>query len=653
MKKLLLFSALLIGSFTVNAQCAIVYVTPEGEATSAGTLDDPKSIEEAFSSAVEGTLIRLSTGVYEIEAPLVLSTNNLVVEGGFLANESWTKTSLPEATTILRKAISPEGEVNQQRLVAMMAVDKSGFEFHDVTIRTEDAFEPGMSTYGVYLSGCDNYKFVRCVVEAGNAADGRSGDNGEPGFTGSVGLNGGAGDCDGGDCTFGSGDAGGAGGNGGAGSSGLVGGAGGAATNGSQDNGLNGTAAAGRDGGSGAGGGAGGDECTSNNGGVGGVGGDSDCASGAAGGDRGNDGNPGTSGANGSDGTNGAAGINGAVGTLGMEIDGFWIPGGPGEVGTDGCGGAGAGGGGGGGRQTCPIFCDNGPGNGGGGGGGGGQGGVGGTGGYGGGSSFGVYARANGLTASFIDCNISVGQAGLGGQGGQGGQGGAGGQGGLGGTTCIDQVGKGGDGGKGGNGGNGGNGGSGQMGMASAVELSSGEAFTVLSTNFNIFAQPEIRLSYEECSGSGVNVTVQNMDLAEGDDVTSWTFGASASPTTGTANPQSVSFQNTGFFNIVNATNTYRGFAYYCCGTFASIDEENLDGISIYPNPNDGKVTIALPNVIGEIHVSVVDYAGRTVFEQEFHNTQEETIYIDGASGNYLLIVKTAKEVKSYKLIKN
>jgi hypothetical protein len=93
MKKLLLFSALLIGSFTVNAQCAIVYVTPEGEATSAGTLDDPKSIEEAFSSAVEGTLIRLSTGVYEIEAPLVLSTNNLVVEGGFLANESWTKTS--------------------------------------------------------------------------------------------------------------------------------------------------------------------------------------------------------------------------------------------------------------------------------------------------------------------------------------------------------------------------------------------------------------------------------------------------------------------------------------------------------------------------------------------------------------------------------
>lgn len=651
MKKQLLFALALVSFQFAFGQCTIVYVTADGTPTGTGTRQDPKSIESAFSSAAAGTLIRIAADTFYLSAPLSISANNVIVEGGFMDESGWTKTSLQGATSIIRTVNNPEGLPSQQRLVALQAVDKTGFEVHDLTILTENANLPGMSTYGVYLSNCSSYKFVRCQINSGNAAAGASGVAGQAGNIGLNGQVGFGGSCDGGDCTFGSGDAGAAGGMGGAGAGSISGGNGGAATNSQANPGAAGTTASGRNGGGGGGGGAGGDECSSNNGGLGGAGGATACNTGATGGNRGSDGDPGTDGATGGNGTNGVSGANGLAGSAGAETGGFWVPGTQGTAGTDGCGGAGGGGGGGGGRQVC-TFCDNGPGNGGSGGGGGGQGGTAGTGGYGGGSSFGVYARGNGTPSNFIDCKVTAGTAGPGGVGGAGGAGGAGGQGGSKQSNCSGEIGEGGAGGNGGNGGNGGTGGSGANGLSSAVELASGEAYTVLSTNYNLSGQPVIHVTYHACWGP--EVIVEDTTIALGAGTTTWSFGANANPSSGTDNPQSVWYTANGFNNIVHGANTYRAFVYYCCESLADITEESIldANIRVFPNPNDGQFTVDLGEEMTEFSIEIRDLNGRVIHSNSYINSSEVQINLEQPSGVYFVQVNFEGQMKMLRVVK-
>ena len=649
MKKLLLLSLSFFAFYTVFGQCSIVYVATNGTPTASGTKSDPKSIEAAFQTATEGSVIRIATGVYTINSPLSFTANNLVIEGGFIDSLDWMKTSLQGATTIFRSSALPEGPVNRQRLVALSIVDKSGFEVHDITITTANGDAPGMSTYGVYLSGCSNYKFVRCFINPGNASNGIPGTNGQAGAPGTSGFVGSSGSCDGGDCTFGSGDPGGAGGAGGVGGGSVAGGPGGPAQNNTNNPGVAGTAATGRNGGGGGGGGAGGDECSTSNAGVGGAGGASACSNGPAGAAAGAQGNPGNDGTNGSNGIAGASGVNGIAGEAGQEVGGFWMAGTIGGDGTDGCGGTGGAGGGGGGRQTC-TFCDNGPGNGGSGGGGGGQGGTGGTGGTGGGGSFGVYARLNGAGASFIDCKVQAGSIGLGGLGGQGGPGGTGGQGGAKNSTCSAEIGEGGAGGNGGAGGAGGNGGNGANGIAANVQLVSGESYSVLSTNYNLAGQPEIRITYVPCWGP--TVMVENMTIDAGEDVTTWTFGASATPTSGVNNPQYLVYNGSGFHNIVNGTQTYRAFVYYCCESLAETTELEMSQVNIFPNPTEGEFTVVFGSVLEEVEVVISDLSGKQIYTNTFINTASEKISLDQPAGVYFVKLNSKDQQKVVKLIK-
>lgn len=650
MKKLLLLTCSLFALNLSFGQCSIVYVTTSGSPTASGTISDPKSLEAAFQTAPEGSVIRIATGTYNINSPLSFSSNNIVIEGGFIDTLDWIKTSLQGATTINRTTALPEGPLNQQRLVALSISDKSGFEVHDVTIRTADGDAPGMSTYGVYLSGCSNYKFVRCFINPGNASNGISGTNGENGLIGTNGQVGSSGSCNGGDCTFGSGDAGGAGGAGGVGGGSVVGGNGGPAQNNANNPGTAGTAATGRNGGGGGGGGAGGDECSTSNAGVGGAGGASACNAGPNGAAAGAQGDPGGDGTNGGNGAAGTPGTNGLTGEPGTEVSGFWMAGTAGGNGTDGCGGAGGAGGGGGGRQTC-TFCDNGPGNGASGGGGGGQGGTGATGGTGGGGSFGVYTRLNGVGASFLDCKVQAGSIGLGGLGGQGGAGGAGGQGAARVTTCSAEIGEGGAGGNGGAGGAGGNGGNGANGIAANVQLVSGESYSVLSTNYNLTGQPEIRITYAPCWGP--TVMVENMTIDAGEDVTTWTFGASATPTSGVNNPQYLVYNASGFHNVVNGTQTYRAFVYYCCESLAETAELEMSHVSIFPNPTEGEFTLVFGSVMEEVDVVITDLSGKQIYTNTFVNTGSEKIALDQQpSGVYFVKLNSKDQQKVMKLIK-
>ena len=267
MKKGLLY---IIFSVLVNniafSQCQILYVTPTGQATSIGTMNDPMDLVTAFTTASSGSYIRMAIGTYFISAPLSLAGQNVVVEGGFIDTLAWTKTSLAGATTIYRSNTNHSGPANSPRISAVELVSNTGFRFQDLTIQTQSAAASngnapfGVSTYAFYMDSCSAYNLVRCQFIAGHASAGFSGTIGVAGANGNNGSLGNSGSCNGSDCTFGNGSAGASGGAGGAGASGSGGGSGGPNQNNAQNPGTAGTAGTARNGGGGGGGGAGGDE---------------------------------------------------------------------------------------------------------------------------------------------------------------------------------------------------------------------------------------------------------------------------------------------------------------------------------------------------------------------------------------------------------
>jgi hypothetical protein len=575
---LVVFSLFL--AITAFSQCEIIYVTTNGLPTGIGSQNDPMDLTTAFTTAPNGSYIRVAVGTYTIQSALTLNGQNVVVEGGFVDTLAWTKISLAGATTILRSNTNPAGPTNALRLSAIELVNKSGFRFQDLTIQTQNAPAPspaqpyGVSVYGIYMDSCASYDLVRCQVLAGSGGSGLSGTAGANGVNGGNGSLGGPGSCDGGSCTFSNGNAGGAGGAGGQGGGGVAGGAGGAQQTGNSNPGSVGIAGTGRNGGSGAGGGAGGDECTANNAGLGAVGGASACANGGAAGNKGNDGDPGGNGTPGGNGVAGTAGALGANGPSGTNQAGFWVPGTQAANGTDGCGGSGGGSGGGGGRQTC-NFCDNGPGNGGSGGGGGGQGGQGGQGGYGAGSSFGIYINYNGANGNLLDCYIQAGAAGAGGIGGNGGTGGNGGLGGGVQASCTAEIGDGGAGGVGGAGGAGGKGGDGANGISQAVYLVSGDTLLNQIDTFNLQNQPVIHVSYVYCSNATMTAE------AIGASMVLWGISTPISVSNSTTNPSNFVSGATGYTTIdvqvdTFALTTYRDFIYIGCASQTSESTQTI-----------------------------------------------------------------------------
>lgn len=545
-----------VGAPSPLPSCVNIYASTTGSALAAGTQADPTSLAEALNrAACNDAVIKLATGTYNIDNALNLSSY-VTLEGGFIQGSAWTKTSTPGATTINRTTANPEGAANAQRLVAFYGNGNNGFRLQDLTITTANANQPGMSTYGLHLTGCDGYAIARCQILPGNAGNGATGTTvGLVGSPGSVGTMGGSGSCDGNySCCFGSESA--PGGTGGAGGTGAVGVPGGA-TNSSTIQNNPGTSGTGRNGGGGGAGGKGGGFSGGNAAEVGNDGGGSASAGLNTGrGSAGGQGDPGGDGGNGAAGVNGVNGTAGAAGAAGTYAGGFFVPGAIAGTGGDGTGGQGGAGGGGGGRQSC-SFCDDGPGNGGSGGGGGGQGGTGGTGGRGGGASFGLFLVSNGGATTVEQSNINAGNAGAGGTGAAGGAGGTGGNGGARRTTCTSEIGEGGAGGKGGNGGAGGQGGTGASGTAIDVYLSSGSALTIDVHTFNLAAQPEIQVSNVNCT----NTNVQYQDMTSSG--ATWDFDAStnnAVPATGAANPDITQYNVVDRYDVALGANAYVGF---------------------------------------------------------------------------------------------
>ncbi|PCH95797.1 MAG: hypothetical protein COB85_04225 [Bacteroidetes bacterium] len=514
-------------------QCNIVYVK-SGGATSgtAGTKSNPANLSYGISLAnVTNNQVYLAAGTY-IAYSAVIMKSDITLEGGFDAI-TWEKSN-GTATIIYRDNSNVES--SPSRLVAMYCMNLSNFRLQDLTIRCADGFGGGTSSYGVYLSACSNYNIVRCKIISGNAGNGESGSNGTNGTPGAIGSAGQNGDEQGPCCT--------AGGIGGSGTF-LGSYAGGDGGNGGDRGdascswcGNSADATNGYPGQDGFGPG----------GGVGGNGGfkrvvcvyPTACAPSVHYGQPGSDG---------SDGLSGTAGADG----VGNFTGGFYVPT-DGTMGSAGTHGSGAGGGGGSGSLGgIPYDCLfglppnwNGSGAGGGGGGEGGEAALQGLGGTGGGASFAVYLNNNGASGLIQDCNLTVGNPGLGGLGGAGGIGGPGGAGGPGGGQCA--IGYGGDGGNGGTGGGGGAGGAGSSGVANKLyEDPSGDPVNYY--NINSLQQPLVYVKFSGCTDAPVTFYTDATGTIE------WFFGAGSVPSNTIGSPSIATYTTTGrktFTMVVN-----------------------------------------------------------------------------------------------------
>ena len=589
------------------AACNVVFASPTGVGTGL-TANSPTNIVNAVNlAACNNAIVKLTVGTYTINNPLDIFTA-MTLEGGYSIDFS-SKTSSAGATTINRSALNVQGLPDAGRLVALQALNASYFRLQDLTITTVAApastttNPKGISTYGLYLTNCNDYNIVRCQILPGAAGAGLGDPNtsiynadwdGQNGGNGSNGGVGGAGestcDCCGWFCADpcdypGNVGAGGTGGSGGLNATFL----GGSASSGT----AGGNGGSGRDegnGGSGLSGSAGAGAC----GGAGGSGGSAD---------GGNNETPygGTGGA-------GGLGTNGTDGTLiaSSFAGGFYNPssGTDGTVGTNGCGG---GGGGGAGRDD--GGCDGAGGSGSGGGGGGGAGGRG-RGAGGGGSSYGIFL--NNCTSGGVvdDSNIAGGAFGIKGEGGSGGIGGNGGTSQLGSGHPDGDVNRGGAGGSGGKGGNGGSGSDGTNGESVAVKYFGTSVPLVFSDiSFPLAGQPTINVSNIGCTNT-------NLAHSTAAGSPSWSsFGAGSSPSSGSGSPATTQYSSTGRKDVVMNSNTYTGFnniliaaslvtpaivtasTTICAGTagFSSstINQTGLTYSWTVSNPSGGSSTIA------------------------------------------------------------
>ncbi len=556
--------------------CNNIYVTTVGGGTGLSPSSPTTLLNALTIGACNSVNIKMAIGTYQIDNAITNFTSYMTIEGGFDPGNSWRKTSLAGATTILRTSNNPDGPPNAPRIVAFYLNTAQYFRFQDLTIRTQDAPDGNVSNYVMHLTSCSNYEIVRTRLICGA---GGSGIPGNPGFAnvanGTPGTNG----LDGQPDDEGGAGAGGNGGQGG-GAGGGVGGPGGQDTNGPGgccQNGppgqAGGAGSSSGQGGGGGGGATGGEvDRTAGTGGAGGAafGG----APGPAGGVGGAGDDPGRPGAFGQPGANGGNGTNGANGAAGSFAGGFFIPGGAGANGTNGTGGGGGSGGGGGGGHYCTILgvpsCDFGAGNGGGGGGGGGQGGYGGEGGTQGGASIALYLFNNGANGNIRDCNVAPGAAGTGALGGNGSNGGFGGAGGIGATRELSEIGAGGNGGFGGSGGRGGNGGRGADGVSFQVYVDGGTAPTTTSYNFNLVAQPVI-------TATNISCTLTDITYAAGSS-SAWTYGTGAVPTSGSGATVVTQYTTTGRKNLTYGANSYLGFANIAISNAAFVPDIIVQG---------------------------------------------------------------------------
>ncbi|WP_179021391.1 zinc-dependent metalloprotease [Winogradskyella forsetii] len=139
-----------------------------------------------------------------------------------------------------------------------------------------------------------------------------------------------------------------------------------------------------------------------------------------------------------------------------------------------------------------------------------------------------------------------------------------------------------------------------------------------------------------------------------------------ASPTVGLANPQNPlsAFNNlemNGDWTLVlvdfynGDTGVLNNWSLEFCGESLGVGENELDKLSIYPNPNNGEFNIAFnPRSGEEITIGVYDIRGRSIYNKVYSSASrfEEVIQLNNAqSGVYMLTISDGAEKVTKKII--
>lgn len=139
-----------------------------------------------------------------------------------------------------------------------------------------------------------------------------------------------------------------------------------------------------------------------------------------------------------------------------------------------------------------------------------------------------------------------------------------------------------------------------------------------------------------------------------------------ASPTTGTyeaASPLSVfnGLDMSGDWTILAVdfyngdTGTLNNWSMEFCTESLSVAENELDNLSVYPNPNNGEFNIGFNPTSGDaISIDVYDMRGRSIYKNVYDNTGrfEETIQLSNAqAGVYMLMISDGSQKVTKKII--
>ncbi len=114
---------------------------------------------------------------------------------------------------------------------------------------------------------------------------------------------------------------------------------------------------------------------------------------------------------------------------------------------------------------------------------------------------------------------------------------------------------------------------------------------------------------------------------------------------------QAIVYTVTNTFNCSNSAS--QNMTVNAC---AGVEENNISGILIFPNPTNGMLTLAVKNpAFTELQISVVDIQGKEVFNNLYKNVSagyNKQINLDGfAKGIYFIKMNTGSDIQIQKLI--
>jgi plastocyanin len=179
-------------------------------------------------------------------------------------------------------------------------------------------------------------------------------------------------------------------------------------------------------------------------------------------------------------------------------------------------------------------------------------------------------------------------------------------------------------------------------------------------------AQNTHNLNWEMGIGSHVDLTID-----QGDTVI-WTWRDNAPHTVENEAGNSVETFNSGVLSGMGETFAYTftevGDNSYFCGIHGAssmsgtitvkevlnIEENNLNLISIYPNPSTSAINLTIPKDIHSGHITVYDIMGKQVCSEKFKtNTNVSINIVNWSSGSYYLKIISGENILTKNFIKN